>query len=170
MVQSEITFRNAKLRVTLHSSVVEYLFRQRQRTIRCKERAGQLFGSIDGGDMLVVEATGPRRGERRTRTSYDIRRSSAQREIDVRYKKGLHFLGDWHTHSVRDPSPSFQDIDSMTKLYVTSRHELYAIVMLIVGTSDPKTWWCSVHRRSTVSHLRAEVQPRKAWVMQALLI
>jgi integrative and conjugative element protein (TIGR02256 family) len=63
-----------------------------------REAGGQLFGHFQGATIEVVEATGPRRTDRRTRTSYIPDRRAEQREIDERFRRGLHFIGDWHSH------------------------------------------------------------------------
>jgi hypothetical protein len=60
-----------------------------------------------------VEATGPRRTDRRTRTSSVPDRRAEQREIDDRFRRGLHFLGDWHTHPKNIPHPSGPDVASL---------------------------------------------------------
>lgn len=59
-----------------------------------------------------------------------------QREISSRYKKGLHFIGDWHTHPEPIPNPSYSDLLSMYECFSQSKHTLNSFIMVIVGT-DP---------------------------------
>ncbi|WP_426615270.1 Mov34/MPN/PAD-1 family protein [Bradyrhizobium sp. McL0616] len=81
----------------------------------------------------VVEATGPRRTDRRTRTSYAPDRPAEQREIDDRFGRDLHFLGDWHTHLERTPRPSCPDISSLDDTVRRSVHAMLAFVLVVVG-------------------------------------
>ena len=57
-------------------------------------------------EIKVTLATGPRPTDIRARHSYKPDRRAEQAEIDYAHKKGLVFLGDWHTHPESLPSPS----------------------------------------------------------------
>lgn len=154
-----VAFAFDTLRIRFESAVVEFLEKHRQRNWFANERAGQLFGTIDGAIVTVAEATGPRRGDRANHISYNIDRKAAQREIDERYEKGLHYIGDWHTHPQKAPGPSMTDVLSMVRLFCTSSHQLNHVAMLIVGTRDPETWWCSVHDSDSMTALVVESEP-----------
>jgi integrative and conjugative element protein (TIGR02256 family) len=136
----------ALLAIEIREPAIKKLLRHRQHNARTSERGGQLFGATTPDRFVVLEATGARRGDAATPTSYVIDRKAAQSEIDARYPHGLHFVGDWHTHPVESPSPSSRDVRSMRNLYRTSRHGMGALMMLIVGTSDNASdWHCSLH-------------------------
>jgi integrative and conjugative element protein (TIGR02256 family) len=47
---------------------------------------------------------------------------------------GLHFIGDWHTHPERIPTPSTSDVRSIREAVARSKHHLNGFVMLIAGT------------------------------------
>ncbi len=151
-----VTFAFDTLRIRLEPNVIGFLEGHRQRNWFQNERAGQLFGTIDNNTIIVMEATGPRRGDRANHISYDINRGAAQREIDDRYEKGLHYIGDWHTHPQKTPGPSTTDILSMARLFCTSSHQLNFVAMLIVGTRGPETWWCSAHDGDSMTALVVE--------------
>jgi integrative and conjugative element protein (TIGR02256 family) len=143
-----VTFhdRARSLSVDISPGAINSVLRRRQLDPRRNERGGQLFGEITANRIFVFEATGARRGDVATPTSLVINRKAAQREINRRYARGTHFLGDWHTHPVHAPYPSRRDVRSMRELYRTSRHDVGALMMLIVGTSnDPSHWHCSLH-------------------------
>jgi integrative and conjugative element protein (TIGR02256 family) len=138
------------LTVEISTHAVDELVRRRQGNSSRKERGGQLFGEIAADRIVVVDATGVRPGDKATPTAFVINRHTAQREIDDRYTRGLHFVGDCHTHPVLLPSPSERDLRSMQQLYRTSRYNVGALLMLIIGTSsDPATWHCSLHNAAT---------------------
>lgn len=120
-------------RLIFGAAVVEHFNRHRQLRFWQCEAGGQLFARFDGGRIEVVEATGPRPTDRRTRTSYTPDPAAEQREIDARFPLGLHFVGDWHTHPEDWPSPSGIDRASTASVVRRSTHELNAFVAVVVG-------------------------------------
>ena len=123
--------------IVLTDPVLEHLLHHRQRRWYHKEAGGQLFAKIGGSRIYVVEATGPRRTDRRSRTGYHPDRGAEQAEIAERHPKGLHFVGDWHTHPDTVPRPSGRDLASIAECFSKSGHNLNGFLMLIVGTADP---------------------------------
>jgi integrative and conjugative element protein (TIGR02256 family) len=94
----------------------------------------------------VEQATGPRRSDSRSRFSFRPNRSAERREIEERFREGLHYLGDWHTHPEPTPEPSPTDIESMQEMVLASRHELPGFIMMIVGTAPtPVGFSVSLH-------------------------
>jgi integrative and conjugative element protein (TIGR02256 family) len=120
-------------RLIFSSAVLDHLAKYRQ--LRCwqRESGGQLFARLALPDIIVEEATGPRRSDWRTRTTYLPNRRAEQREIANSHAQGLHFVGDWHTHPEPIPVPSSQDTESMRDLVSRSKHALNGFVLTIVG-------------------------------------
>lgn len=102
-----------------------------------KEAGGQLFARDEGNIIRVVEASGPRPADRRSRYSFRPDRNSERIEIVDMHSKGLHFVGDWHTHPEDIPSPSWRDIQSLTVMFKRSTHCLNGMLMVIVGRREP---------------------------------
>jgi integrative and conjugative element protein (TIGR02256 family) len=101
-----------------------------------------------------VEATGPRHSDKRGRYSYVPDRQAEQKEIVERHKRGLHFVGDWHTHPEASPKPSPADIASITHSFKKSVHSLNAFVLVIVGLDEgAKGIHVSLHDGSSVIEL-----------------
>lgn len=129
-------------------SVLSRLRRHRQKRPWQCEAGGQLFGRVEGNIWRLEEATGPRRGDLRTLFGYEPDRVAEQREIDEHFARGLHFLGDWHTHRERSPEPSPRDIRSMGDMIRESRTDLPCFLMVIVGVQlELNTWHISHHGR-----------------------
>ena len=99
-----------------------------------KEAGGQLFGRFEGSRTIIVEATPPKWLDRRSKTTFHPNRWVQRLEIRNRYARGLHFVGDWHTHPERIPHPSNEDKRNMMECFERSVHELHAFVMIIIGT------------------------------------
>lgn len=116
------------------------------------EAGGQLFGTFVGGQSVRVSvATGPSRGSLRSRFSFRPNRAAEKREIESFHKRGLHYLGDWHSHPEPCPSPSGCDETKMMQIYGASHHDLNCVLMVIVGTSTfPDALWVSTVTDSRV--------------------
>ncbi len=123
--------------IVLSDDVLIHLLRHRQIGRRDLEAGGQLFARIEDQWIVVVEATGPRRGDRRTRTSYVPNRAAERAEIADRHAAGVYFIGDWHTHPDREPQPSVRDLASIAECFNKSAHALNGFVLVIVGLADP---------------------------------
>lgn len=126
--------------------VLTYFQRHQQRRLFQREAGGQLFATFANNEITIVEATGPRRTDRRSRYSYIPDRTEEQREIVERHTLGLHFVGDWHTHPERDGRPSSTDLSSISETVRKSRHSLNGFVLVVVGYSAlPASMHVSVH-------------------------
>lgn len=120
--------------ITLFEPILATFDRFRQLSPRAKEAGGQLFARFEGADTILLEATPPNWLDRRSRNGFSPNRWMQQREIRNRHARGLHFVGDWHTHPEPIPHPSHDDIYSMIDCFGHSLHDLRAFVLVIVGT------------------------------------
>lgn len=102
-----------------------------------KEAGGQLFAKFIGADVHILEATAPSQLDARGRFSFRPSRLLQRRQITESYARGLHFVGDWHTHPEVYPTPSREDIANMQDCFRRSIHELQAFFMIILGTAPP---------------------------------
>lgn len=135
--------------VVLTDPVVDFLRRHRQLRWYQHESGGQLFARFECNRVLVEEATGPRRTDRRTRASYVPDRRAEQVEILERHARGLHYVGDWHTHPEPHPSASSLDARSMAECVAKSTHQLHGFLLVIVGQDEPPAGLhVSIHDRN----------------------
>jgi integrative and conjugative element protein (TIGR02256 family) len=51
------------------------------------------------------------------------------------FEQGLHYVGDWHTHPEPIPHPSATDTAEILDIFRCSKHELAAMLLVIVGQS-----------------------------------
>lgn len=144
--------------IVLTDEVLSHLLRHRQVGRRSLEAGGQLFARIEDNRIVVVEATGPRASDRRSRTSYLPDRAAERAEIATRHAAGLHFVGDWHTHPDGEPKPSGRDLESMTECFKKSVHQLNGFILILVGlTPPPEGLHLSVH--DGCGHYRLSPRP-----------
>src|SRR5688572_28887862 len=70
--------------IVVSKPVLRHFRRHRQLARRDREAGGQLFARFDTPFITVVEATGPRKTDLRTRTSYTPDRAAERAEITQR--------------------------------------------------------------------------------------
>lgn len=114
---------------------LEHVSRHCQSTPWANEAGGQLFGTINAARVCVTEASGPYIGDERSRYRYRSNPAAAQHAIEDRHKRGLLYLGEWHTHAEDYPSASGLDDDAMRRLIDSSQLNSNSLLMMIVGRS-----------------------------------
>lgn len=119
--------------LSIAASVLRHVDRYRQSTPWATEAGGQLFGTINTGQVCVTEASGPYSGDERSRYRYRSNSAAAQRAIEEYHKRGLLYLGEWHTHAEDHPCASNLDDDAMRLLIASSQLNSDALLMMIVG-------------------------------------
>lgn len=123
-------------RLVFTADVLSHFHRHRQTRCFHRESGGQLFATFDLPFIVVQLATGPRATDRRTRWSYFPNRKAEQAEILELHHRGLHYIGDWHSHPEPVPRPSGIDKASITECVRKSRHGLNAFALIIVGQAE----------------------------------
>lgn len=124
-----------QIAIVFTRQVLTLFDRNRQLTSTDPEAGGQLFASFDGNTAYVEEATGPRPTDLRTRFGFRPDRKAEQKEIHERFERGLHYIGDWHTHPTNFPWPSGEDVASIRAAVNRSKHELKGFLLIIVGNA-----------------------------------
>jgi len=119
--------------ILFSDTVLAHLDKHRQTRWWHPEAGGLLFARFEGKRILIADISGPRRSDIRTAISYCPNRRAEQREINDRHRKGLHYVGDWHSHPEWRPSPSSRDERTMRSRVTQSRHELAGFVFAIIG-------------------------------------
>jgi integrative and conjugative element protein (TIGR02256 family) len=112
---------------------LQHVNRHLQATPWAAEAGGQLFGTINAEQVCVMEASGPYAGDERSRYRYRSNPDAAQHAIAEHNKRGLLYLGEWHTHAEDNPSASSLDDAAMRGLFSSSQLNSDALLMMIVG-------------------------------------
>jgi integrative and conjugative element protein (TIGR02256 family) len=140
-------------RLVIDAPVLNHFAEHQQHGGDSLEAGGQLFARFSDHEITISNVTGPRLADRRSRYLYLPNRREEQREIDEMHRKGLHFVGDWHTHPEAVPTPSSSDIRTIKEAVAKSRHHLHGFLMIVVGSGDfPMGLHVSLN--TSVSHLR----------------
>jgi len=131
LITVPLTAEGANL--VLSDTVVDHFALHRQVRHNQTEAGGQLFARITRYEIFVEEATGPRPTDRRGRTHYTPDRQAERIEIRERFARGLHFVGDWHTHPESVPVPSPIDRFTISDCSRRSTHKLAGFLLIVVG-------------------------------------
>jgi integrative and conjugative element protein (TIGR02256 family) len=118
------------------------------------EGGGLLFAQFEFPTVRISIVTAPHRTDGRWKTMFIPNRILQRRAIKGQFKKGDHFVGEWHTHPEPNPTPSGLDLASMRDAFVKSSHELNYFIMVIVGNRlDRLVLWVSAHDGSHFERL-----------------
>jgi len=132
----ELDIGKSGQRLMFRSDVLRHFLKRQQKRRDALEAGGQLFARFSLPQIIIELATGPRRSDFRTRTQYIPDRSAEQLEIDHWHRKGLHYVGEWHTHPENIPRPSGRDSQSIRESFLKSKHSLLGFLLVIVGTAN----------------------------------
>lgn len=136
---------NSEQQLVFTPNVLEVFSAYRQGKAN-SEAGGLLFAEFNLPIIYIVEASTPKNSDKRWRTLFVPNRVLQRQLIKQRFKKGYHFIGEWHTHPVTEPNPSLLDLKSTTDSFLKSKHELNYFVMVIVGNNVARTdLWVSLH-------------------------
>ena len=143
---SMVVARFHHVTVQFSPGVLKVFDAHRQKGWFSREAGGQLFADIKCDVWHVVAATGPRSADRRGRFHFWPDRKAEQREIDQHFATGLQYVGDWHTHPEKIPTPSRDDIYSIENVVRESTFYTSGLLLCIVGLARfPKGLHVSFH-------------------------
>jgi integrative and conjugative element protein (TIGR02256 family) len=146
MSEPDLEFAVGPVSVRIQAEPLATFDAHRQRRFFHREAGGQLFARVRGSDWEIITATGLRAKDRRSRFSFRPHRKSEQDEVFEQHKRGLDYVGDWHTHPEDTPTPSPDDLTSIAELVRRSTHHLPGFLLLIVGRKPfPEGLWASFH-------------------------
>jgi len=142
-MRKEIVFSrpdDTRLYILIEKPVWEFLFSYAQTDSKATEAGGIFLGYRAGNHIHVTSATGPLPNDKRARLSFDRLDAGHQHAAHNAWTESgctIDYIGDWHTHPQRIPSPSSKDYVEWKKLTkALPKPHLFAIV----GTSDSRLW------------------------------
>lgn len=137
-MQQDLVFRNSvnDAFIIVTSAVLRQMNRHRQIGLRDHEGGGILLGARRGRHIDITFATTPKRGDKRSRTSFH-RFSRFHQTFAIhawqRLSRKLDYVGEWHTHPECNPYPSPIDRAEWAKLMRSNKSELVFIILGISG-------------------------------------
>lgn len=111
------------------------------------ETGGILIGRYEDGQRtaVILEVTGPPAGSSWGRTWFRRGAGDINALLERRWREGVYYLGEWHTHPNGAPDPSPDDLRAMLSISVQPSYACPEPILLILGG------------RSTAWHLNAVI-------------
>ncbi len=123
-----------------------------------REAGGVLLGRhlLDSHDVVVDEVSTPQNSDRRSRFGFfrSSKHEQVARQRWLKENSTSAYLGLWHTHPERDPTPSDVDQRDWKQAVAGDTYEGTRLFFPIVGTHCIRIWTLS--RRGTFRELRLE--------------
>lgn len=139
---------------------ISRMLKFRQDSCWKREAGGVLMGRYirDCLDVVIDDVTVPMRGDRRGRCSFFRDRDRHQQAINQAWQESegtTHYLGEWHTHPEKTPTPSVIDQTNWNQHLQEDRFSGDTLFFIIVGTKFIRVW--EGHRTSLDYTLIGEV-------------
>jgi integrative and conjugative element protein (TIGR02256 family) len=169
MLMKSYRFNLDKLQIVFEDPVIETMFSKAQVHQDTKERGGLLLGRLypDENLIVVVEAMeSPAISSKNTEIYVD--NDVANRDMKKRWEDSngkITYVGDWHTHPERTPSPSCIDTTTFKDTYRSSKMDQNFLICAIVGTTsiDKGGLWVGVQRWFRLYTLHYDIKNRLFW-------
>lgn len=110
------------------------------------ETGGILIGEYlgDGSAVRIHEVTAMPVDSSFRRSWFKRGRKGLEAILQDRWERGLHYVGEWHSHPGGSPDPSGSDIAAMQKIAGDPLYRCQSPVLLIVGGSPPGSFSISL--------------------------
>jgi len=119
------------------SSNVKEKFEKYRNCLPKKESGGILLGRICLNDFIVIEdITEPSLKDKAGLLFFKRDKKTAQQVINERWESSqgeIIYLGEWHTHNERFPTPSSVDRKMIKDLLLESKMEIDFLITIIIG-------------------------------------
>jgi integrative and conjugative element protein (TIGR02256 family) len=144
---------NSEQYIKISDKVINKLNKYKQLNNQ-SENGGILFAEFKLPEIYISDISSPYHKDTRETFLFVPNKKHQKKVIKTKYMKGLHFVGEWHTHPQKQPNPSQLDINSMKDSFLKSNHELNYFIMLILGNSnDFNNTWISIHNGESYKKL-----------------
>jgi integrative and conjugative element protein (TIGR02256 family) len=132
-------------RIKIDPPVLERFRPYIQNNAKSFEGGGVLLGRLikETKDIVIDKITVPMIGDKRSRFSFYRGGKMHQRIVDREWDKSegtCNYLGEWHTHPEKFPSPSSQDISDWKRKLKQDFYSTRYLYFIIVGTKEIGMW------------------------------
>ncbi|MBB1441321.1 Mov34/MPN/PAD-1 family protein, partial [Shewanella sp. SG41-4] len=146
MDNNEITFKDKYGNlVVIMSDVVELFKKYQQLFPTTPESAGVLIGERRGKHIVITDISIPGKGDSYSRYQVNRKGEHHQKKVDESFFKSnrtKHYLGEWHTHAEKRPTPSALDYKSWSTININNEN----VILIIVGQHK---FWVATKAQST---------------------
>lgn len=99
-------------KIVLTDSVLNIFSKHKQLLPHSNESGGIVLGQINGDTIYINRASTPNVYDKSNRFRFEREKNAAQIIVDYEYfnsDQKITYLGEWHTHPEKTPTPSSQD-------------------------------------------------------------
>lgn len=135
----------ANKKIIISDSVISILERYKQLKKTDKEAGGIIIGQIKEDEIYVMKISTPNLFDRSSRYRFECDKDAAQIIIDYEfYNSGGKsiYLGEWHTHPERIPTPSSVDKKMIERQYKKNILNEPFLLLLIQGAEKTYLAMC----------------------------
>ncbi|MDP8212135.1 MAG: Mov34/MPN/PAD-1 family protein [Candidatus Zapsychrus exili] len=103
------------------------------------ESGGILLGKVYTHYDEILEITTPGQLDKHGSFFFYRAKKSAQKVINKKWKQSkgeLIYLGEWHTHCEKNPTPSLEDKKMIKNMLTTTKMEINYLYLVIVGQDN----------------------------------
>jgi integrative and conjugative element protein (TIGR02256 family) len=146
---------NDQLILELTDKVLDDFDKQRQTGNR-KESGGILLGEVFGTKVVIEQISTPNLWDKAGRFFFIRNARRAQTLVDTAWSQSngtLIYLGEWHTHPVSNPFPSYEDRDLIYNMLKYSKMEIDFLFLVIVGVGE-KDFYVGYQKGRILSKLK----------------
>jgi integrative and conjugative element protein (TIGR02256 family) len=127
-----IPIKNSKQELIIHRNVFKTISKYIQINDK-PESGGLLFAKFELPRIIINDLSVPHKNDYQSRYEFKPDQTRRQQIINSCFQRGLHYIGEWHTHPEKEPVPSLIDINSMEDIFIRSKHELNYFILIIAG-------------------------------------
>ena len=140
------------------SDVVTEMLTYQQINQESPESGGLLLGYVDSktNNETISAITKPQFRDIRTRVFYGLRDNEHHEQLRLASQRKNYFMGTWHTHPQRDPSPSNTDWDDWRSTLEGKSNTYKHVYFIIIGTSKIRIWLGDFHNKKICELVECE--------------
>lgn len=134
-----IEIKIGEFNVFLSKEVIKKIEKYKQDSKEKNESGGVLLGQILNQNIYILKYSDPCQYDKSTRYSFERDKRNAQKIIDFEFKDSngkTIYLGEWHTHPEKSPTPSHQDIKMIKEQFKKNKLNEKFLFLLILGLKD----------------------------------
>lgn len=143
--------------IVIHDEALSVLDSFTQRKSDQSESGGIILGKIVGEVIHVLKLSIPTELDKASRANFERHRLSAQIIINYEFYNSNHqitYLGEWHTHPEKYPSPSGIDRKMIKEQYLQNKFHTNFLLLLIKGV---KELYVGVYETEKLIHLNVKL-------------
>jgi len=151
-ISKGIEFSHSKDRLIIKADVLN-VFKKYEQKNEAAESGGILLGYVYKDRSEIVKVTAPGSFDSFAKNFFIRSKISAQVQINKAWGKSkgtLIYLGEWHTHREKNPTPSIVDKGMIKKSLKETKMEIDFLYLIIVGQKD--TYWVGKQTKNKCSN------------------